>query len=130
MSNQNKKRFQIPVKDYVITQVGVPIKGITWIYLYILIEANKISFFLDMYPMMKTPLRYKAIIIDSLDGEMTELTTELPMGKPWGYADRKAQFASLPDNPECVIFWANELEVRIKNTYQFLPGIVEMLKRS
>lgn len=128
MSNQNQKRFQIPVKDYSITQVGVPIKGITWVHLYIVIEANKINFFLDMYPMLKTSLRYKAISADIVD-EKNELVEELPMGKPWGYADRKAQFASLPDAPECIIFWANELEVRINNTYRFFTGIVEMLKR-
>ncbi len=137
----NQWKFPISEKFFVLTKVDQVIKDIPWINLFIVLDGEKISFFLDMYPMAKSSLKYRKvktpeIRIDNSNIDLvvnTLLFSEemelVPNGFPWSYVDRKTQFANLSETTQSVTFWCGPYTLCINRTYQFFDNIIEMLKR-
>ena len=138
LAKEDQRKFPISEKFFELKVLGVRKENVSWINLYIIIENDTISFFLDMYPLVKSNLYYglpripwvTKYNINTVINKILQTELEvLPNGIPWNYHNRQAQFKDLSEQCTCIIFWCGEYELRIKKSYQFFDNIIEMLKR-
>lgn len=113
-----KISFILLAHSVVLTRVGEHVDLPPIVVLNTATEGNKIDFALDLNPQEK----YKLTEVSSIEHD------EPLVGRPWGYADRKMVFGKLAENPEKLIFWANELELTILPTAKCFKELVSYLR--
>lgn len=136
---QNQRKFPISSKFFSLKKAGKKVEDVSWINLYIVIQDDIITFFLDTNPIAKSSLYYGEAPIPEVDESNVHLvvnkilfSTELillPNGFPWYFSDRTERFKDLSEDTKCVIFWPGPYEIKISSTYQFFDNIIEMLMR-
>ncbi len=116
------KSFVLHAHNVELTRVGEHVSLPPIVVLHTKIEGNKIQFTFNISPDTNYTDQGNGIPL------FVEESDERMVGRPWGYADRKMVFGNLSENPEKLIFWANELELTILPTAECFKELVKYVR--